>query len=313
VSTIPAAGVGRSPAAPAARECGAISAVAGQSQREMREWAARYPGLLDAKTTDPAMFGTLAAAAAFSGPRLSAADLRMANRVCLWCFGLDWRIDYVATSEREVHDIVGRCMAVADGAAPGAGDELTRALADLRDELAAAPAFASLRSYWRDELRLMLEAMAREWAWKAARDAGAIDRPTFAEYLANAHNLGFSFVFAAHWIATAPPVDGDPRDLVRAASWEVQRVIRLLNDLGTYERDLAWGDLNALMLDVSRAGVDDRLAEITAAARDRLRALRDRRPRLAGHADYMERQMDFCAGFYGVGDFWGSAPAEEPQ
>ena len=310
MSALSAAGVGRSPAA---RECGVISAVAGQSQREMREWAARYPGLLDAKTADPAMFATLAAAAAFSGPGLTAADLRMANQICLWCFGLDWRIDYVATSEREVQDIVRRCAAVAEGAAPVAGDELTRALADLREELAAAPAFAGLRSCWLDELRLMLEAMAREWAWKAARDAGAIDRPTFEEYVANAHNLGFSFVFAAHWIATAGPVDGDPRDLVRAASREVQRVIRLLNDLGTYERDLAWGDLNALMLDVTRDGVNSRLAGITAAARERLRTLRDRHPRLAGHAEYMERQMDFCAGFYGVGDFWGSVSDEDPR
>jgi hypothetical protein len=309
MSPLPAAGVGRSPAA---RECGAISAVVGQSQRAMREWAARYPGLLDAKTSDPAMFGTLAAAAAFSGPGHTAAELRMANQVCLWCFGLDWRIDYAATSEREVLDIVRGCGAVADGAAPAAGDDLTRALADLRAELAAAPAFAELGAFWRDELRLMLEAMAREWAWKTARDAGAIDRPTFEEYLANAHNLGFSFVFAAHWVATGP-VDGAAGDLVRAASWEVQRVIRLLNDLGTYERDLAWGDLNALMLDVTGDGVRSRLAELTAAARHRLMTLRERWPRLAGHADYMERQMDFCAGFYGVGDFWGSASGEDPR
>ncbi|HEU5157120.1 MAG TPA: terpene synthase family protein [Streptosporangiaceae bacterium] len=290
--------------APAARECGAICAVAGRGQREMRAWAARYPALLDAEAFDPALFGTLAAAAAFSGPGLTAADLRVANHLCLWCFAVDWRIDYVATSEHEVADIVRRCAAVADGGAPDPGDDLTRALADFRDELAAAPAFARLSAFWRDELGLMLEAMAREWSWKAARDAGAIDRPTFEEYLANAHNLGFSVVFAAHWIATGPGEEGAD-DLVRAASHEVQRVIRLLNDLGTYERDLAWGDLNALMLDVARDGVDRRLAELTARARERLHALRDRHPGLAGHADYMERQMDFCAGFYAVGDFWG--------
>lgn len=300
------------PMAPAARECGAICAVAGKSQREMREWAARYPGLLDAETSDAALFGTLAAAAAFSGPALSAADLRPANRFCIWCFGLDWRIDYVATSEREVREVVRRCEAVADGAPPVAGDDLTRALADLRDELAAAPAFPGLRALWRDELHRMLDAMAREWVWKTARDAGTIDRPTFDEYLANADNLGFSFVFAAHWIATADPAadEAAAHDLVRAASRAVQRVIRILNDLGTYERDLAWGDLNALMLDVARDGVERRLAEITAVARERLRELTDRYPRLAGPADYMERQMDFCAGFYGVTDFWGGLSGE---
>jgi hypothetical protein len=293
----------RAEATPAARECGAISAVAGRSQREMREWAAGYPGLYGAETFDPALYSTLAAAAAFSGPRLTAEDLRMANRFCLWCFALDWLIDYVATSQREVADIVRRCVAVAAGAAPVAGDDLTRALAGLRDELAVAPAFPGLGALWRDELRLMLEAMAREWTWKSDRDAGAMDGPTFDEYLANAHNLGFSFVFTSHWIATGGAGAHEP---VRAASWEVQRVIRVLNDLGTYERDLTWGDLNGLMLDIGRDGVERRLAELTALARERLAGLRAGRPELAGHADYMERQMDFCAGFYGITDFWGS-------
>jgi hypothetical protein len=278
----------------------------------MREWAARYPGLFAAEAFDAALYGTLAAAAAFSGPHLGAAGLRMANRVCLWCFGLDWLIDYAATSERDVRDIVRRCLAVADGAAPTSGDDLTCALAELRDELAAEPAFPGLRALWRDELSRMLAAMAREWAWKAARDAGVVDRPTFEEYLANADNLGFSFVFAAHWIATTGPGEGDDEghDLVRAASWEVQRVIRILNDLGTYERDLTWGDLNGLMFDVDRDGVERRLAEVTELARARLGELRDGHPRLAGLADYMERQMEFCAGFYGVTDFWGSVSDE---
>jgi hypothetical protein len=149
----------------------------------------------------------------------------------------------------------------------------------------------------------MLAAMALEWDWKTTRDDGDTTGPAFEEYLDNADNLGFSFVFAAHWIATAPagPVTGI--DEVRAASRAVQRVIRLLNDLGTYERDLKWGDLNALLLDVSREDVRHRVAEVTAEARRLLAAARAGHPRMA---DYMERQMDFCAGFYGVTDYWGA-------
>jgi hypothetical protein len=291
---------------PAAGECGTICAVAGQSQREMREWAANYPGLYGAKAFDPALFSTLTLAAAFSGPGLTATELRMANRVCLWCFGLDWLIDYVATSQDEVRDIARRCQAVSDGADPVDGDDLTHFLADIRDELAAVSAFAGLREMWRDELRRMLDAMEREWAWKTARDNGALARPTFEEYLDNADNLGFSFVFASHWIFTAGgPVDVGGVGPVRAASGAVQRVIRLLNDLGTYERDLTWGDLNGLMLDVTRADVERRVAEVTARARELIREVRDG-GRFAGYADYMERQMDFCAGFYGVTDYWGN-------
>ena len=53
------------------------------------------------------------------------------------------------------------------------------------------------------------------------------------------------------------------------------------------------------MLGVSREDVDRRIAELAARSRELLHPLQATRPRLAG---YMERQMDFCAGFYGVTD-----------
>jgi hypothetical protein len=284
-------------------EAGTICAVAGQAQRQMRAWAAEHPALYDAKAFDPALFSTLALAAAFSGPGLGADRLRMANRVCVWCFGLDWLIDYAASSDAEVAGLVQRCAEVADGAAPAGGSsaehELARFLADIRAELEAEPAYHGLQDVWRDELQRMLDAMALEWRWKAARERGERG-PTFEDYLANADNLGFSFVFASHWIASG---GGGTVPVVREASRAVQRVIRLLNDLGTYERDVQWGDLNALLLDLPRAGVEERIGELTGEARTLLRDAGESVPELA---EYMERQMDFCAGFYGVTDFWGA-------
>jgi Terpene synthase family 2, C-terminal metal binding len=277
-----------------ALESGTICAVAGQGQRQLRRWAAAYPGLYSAEAFDPALYASVALAAAFGGPGYSADDLRMANRACLWSFGLDWLVDYAATSEEEVRDIARRCMDVVDGAAPD--DELTGFLAEIRDELVVMPSFPVLGPVWRDELHRMLEGMALEWTWKAG------DRPTFDEYLGNADNHGYSFVFAAHWLATTEqPLAIDE---VREASWAVQRVMRLLNDLGTYERDLKWGDLNGLMLGVDRPGVEQRVAELAERVRELTGRLQGVDPRLAA---YLERQMDFCAGFYGVTDFWGAA------
>ncbi len=51
-----------------ARGCGIAAAVSGQAQRRMRGWAAKYPGLYDKPEFDPALYGTLAQAAAFAGP-----------------------------------------------------------------------------------------------------------------------------------------------------------------------------------------------------------------------------------------------------
>jgi hypothetical protein len=285
-------------ALPAAAPSGRICALAGQGQREMRGWAAEYADLFAAKPFDPALFSTLALAAAFSGPWLTAEQVRMANRSALWCFGLDWLIDYVATSPAEAAEIAGRCLAVADGGPAVPGDDLTRFLADIRDELRAAAAFPALGPVWRDELRRMLAAMVREREWRSAPER----RPTFEEYLRNADNLGFSFVFAAHWMHTgeSPPAADVPA--IRAASWAVQRVIRLLNDLATYERDVAWGDLNALLLGVTRTQVRERLVVLSDAARAAIEPLRAQHPRLAG---YLRRQMEFCVGFYGITDYWG--------
>ncbi|AWS44864.1 terpene synthase family protein [Streptosporangium sp. 'caverna'] len=278
-------------------EAGAICAVAGQSQRDMRGWAGEYPGLFSAKPFDAALYSTLSLAMAFSGPWFDAKQLRMANKVCLWAFGLDWLVDYVATSPAEAEDIARRCVATSEGAPPVSGDDLTRMLADIRDELAASPAFPVLGSVWREELRFMLEAMLREWHWKSEER-----RPSFEEYLGNADNLGFTFAFTSHWIRTSGPQVAD-LDRIRQASRAVQRVIRLLNDLATYERDLSWGDLNALLLDVTRPEVEQRIAELAAVSRELIVPLREDHPEVAG---YLERQMDFCAGFYQVGDYWGA-------
>ncbi|MGV9771325.1 terpene synthase family protein [Streptosporangium sp. NPDC003464] len=283
---------------PAAAGSGTVCAVAGQSQREMRGWALAYPDLFSAKPFDEALYSTLSLAMAFSGPWFTAEQLRMANKVCLWAFGLDWLVDYVATSRAEAEDVARRCLEVAEGAPPVPGDDLTRLLADIRDGLTAAPAFPVLGPVWREELRLMLEAMLREWRWKSE---GAT--PSFGEYLGNADNLGFCFAFVSHWIHTEETAAVTDLDRVRQAARAVQRVIRLLNDMGTYGRDLSWGDLNSLLLGVTRAEVEREAARLAALSRELIDPIRADRPELAG---YLERQMDFCAGFYQVGDYWGS-------
>lgn len=283
---------------PSATESGAICGVAGRSQRDMQDWLAAYPGLFSAKVFDPAMCGTLSLAMAFSGPWFTAEQLRMANKVCLWAFGLDWLVDYAATSTREVRDIARRCLAVADGADPVPGDDLTHFLADIRRELSQSPAFPRLGPVWREELRRMLEAMTLEREWRASGTFPSLD-----EYLRNADNLGFSFAFTAHLIHTGGVTEEDDLRRVRAAGEVVQRVIRLLNDLGTYERDVKWGDLNALMLGATREEVGGRVAELTARSRELIGPLHATHPHVAG---YLERQMDFCAGFYRIADYWGT-------
>ncbi|HEX6873472.1 MAG TPA: terpene synthase family protein [Micromonosporaceae bacterium] len=285
-----------------AAEFGRVCAVAAAGQRDLAQYAQKYPDLFSAKPFDATLFGTVSLANAFSAPGLDAQRLRMANRASLWGFGVDWQIDYLATSPAEVAEVCRRCLAVAGGEAAEEGDPLTRFLAELRAELAATPGFARVAAAWQEELRRMLDAMALEFRWRAEVRAGGTP-PSLEDYLDNADNLGSSFVDLSHWLYTTD--SGSPEDLdeVVAASRVEQRVIRLLNDLGTYERDLAWGDLNALMLGASRDEVSaciDQLVDECRRLTDRLSA---RQPELAS---FLTRQVGFCMGFYRVTDYWGA-------
>ncbi|WP_339155551.1 terpene synthase family protein [Actinomadura luteofluorescens] len=292
------------PAAPdallAARHDGAVMAQAVKCARDLARCAETYPDLFDAKPIDETLFNAVACANAFGSPWLTASGIRMAARTSLWIFGLDWLVDHVATTRDEVDDINRRCLAVAEGASPEPGDGLTRFLADIRDEAAGSPGFAALRDDWLEQFARLLHAGARELTWKFVDEASW---PTFDEYLDNADNYGSAWVNISHWIVHADQGVLDHIGELQAASRDVQQVLRLLNDLATYERDVTWGDLNAQMLGVERAQITARIDAIAARCRDRVRPLRGDCPEAVA---YLERQIGFSTGFYGLSDYWGS-------
>jgi hypothetical protein len=282
-----------------AAEQGRISALAAGGQRDLAERAAAHPALFSAKPFDGTLFSAVALATAYGAPWCTREQLVVANRVALWIFAVDWWVDYLSHSPDEADALLAGCLAVADGAEPT--DPLGRFLAEIRDTLAASPAFPRHRAAWRTELERMLAAMARERRWKVGRDTDG-SLPSVDGYLANADNFGSSFVNISHWIALAEPDTLAHLAELMAASRTVQRVLRLVNDLATYERDLTWGDLNVLMLGPDRAAVTARIERLVEECLLLLEALSGRCPR---EAVYLARQIGFSSGFYRVGDFWG--------
>jgi hypothetical protein len=287
---------------PAAGLSGRICAVGGQAARDAQKWLGRYDRLFSGGPFDPTLTGTICQCMAFSAPWLDAEELRMANRTALWGFGPDWLIDYAAETREQVQDVVEGCLDVADGGEP-ADDDLMLSLADIRDELSKAVAWPALRHLWRRHLADFLEAMALEWDWQAAFKNGTGRLPTFDEYIANADNYGYSWPFISHWIYTSKVAEPADIEQIDAASRQAQKVMRLINDLGTYERDLEWGDLNVLMLGLSREEVDARMADLTREFRRIADPLRADHPHLV---NYLERQIEFCSGFYAITDYWGA-------
>src|SRR5690606_15323633 len=248
---------------------------------------------------------------AFGSPKDSASALRIANRTALWICALDWLMDCRAQEREDVQVLVRRCMAAASDDDPKARDgldegaALARFLVEIRDLLATAPAFAAHRDVWLDELRRMLEAMALEWEWEASHAKTGTWTPTLDAYLDNADNFGSPLVNVGHWIFTSGPDGLDHLDRLREASREVQRVLRLVNDLSTAQRDRTWGemgDVNALLLGADEAAVRSKIDELVGNCRNLLEPLRGRCPR---EAEYLLRQIGYSVGFYGRGDYWG--------
>ncbi|MFG1956665.1 terpene synthase family protein [Nonomuraea sp. NPDC049028] len=293
---------------PTGAELGRTCALAVECARDLSRHARRYGELFPARPFDAGFFHSLGLVSAFGSPWASTAELRAVSRAALWVFAVDLRIDHIAESRAEVTALVGDCLDVAGGATPLS--PITRFLADLRDGLRYGfpddPEEAGRRrdrsrdgfqnepadAAWRDQLARMLTAMAKEWDWRAA---GA--RPGLEEYLDNAAGTGSSFVNLSHWIST-----GEPLEPASRAGEEVQRYLRLLNDLATADREARWGDANALTLGISPADVSERMAGIAARAAELIRPLRATGPRAAY---YLERQLTFNTGFYGMSDYWG--------
>ncbi|MEU6430170.1 terpene synthase family protein [Microbispora sp. NPDC046973] len=262
--------------------------------------AARYPGLFPADRFGPSLFAGLCLANAFGAPWSTADQLRFLTRLSLWVFAADQQVDGVARSRDDLDDLLSNCLRTAAGDDGIAATPLTRFLADIARDLNAVPEFPGMRATWVESLRRFLAAMAREWEWRASASEGK-PLPGVPEYLGNADSTAASFVNVSFWLYSRDTRALEHIDELTTAGALVQQVLRLLNDLASYERDLASGDLNVLTLGIGRAEVAELIGDLVARCRERIEPLKGRCPQAAA---YLERQIGFSAGFYRLTDYW---------
>jgi hypothetical protein len=282
-----------------ARWLGEISARATRGQRDLQKFTAAYPEMFGDAAFDAALSGAVALANAVSAPEAPDAAVWAANRAGMWAFALDQRVDLRSRTADEVDGLAARCVAVAGGAPADPAAPLEVSLAGVRAGLVEAPAFGHIGPLWISELTGMVVAMATEWHWLRARGP----MPSPSAYLENAANLGFSFVFASFLVALGGAPDRAVADLV-AASHAAQRAIRLVNDLATYDRDVDTGDLNVLMLGISRGEAVRLVQRYADECRDLLASVRRGHPVASA---YVRRQVEFNRGFHSVTDYWATA------
>jgi terpene synthase-like protein len=236
------------------------------SAETLHQWAKRYPLIRRVRVAPLAL--SVAAAAPFA----SVAALVATARLSLWVFTIDDLFDEEGLPEAELMQRTERYRALAHGdSAPPSDDDLATALGDIRDDLASYPLFAALRNEWATALCGTIDGMVREYQCSQANRADPAETPSYADYLATGrYSIGGPPHMWAAIITSDDPSTPAHLDHLRTMEELASTCIRLANDLQSYEKEVAEGKINALVI-LSRAlvarGVTPSDAYTQAAAR----------------------------------------------
>lgn len=219
-----------------------LSARAAQT---LHRWAARYPLIRRVRVWPLAL--SVAAAAPFA----SVDALIATARLSLWVFTLDDLFDEERVPRAELIRRADRYRAIAQHQpAPVTNDSLAAALCEVRDELAKYPLYSALGKVWSEALCGTIDGMAREYEWRLRyRKEGAAALPTYEEYLATGlYSIGGPPHVWAAVITADDPSTPEHLDHLRAMEQSASTCIRLANDLRSYQKEIAEGKINALVL-----------------------------------------------------------------
>jgi len=187
--------------------------------------------------------------------------------------------------------IAGRLRSYEDPAASlGDGDDLAAMLHETYLELSRQPLFPSLAAPWRQALRDHLHGHLQEHGWRSDYRQNPASLPSYADYLAvGCHTIGFPLIPWTFLIAFS-----DPTAPAHLAGLEEMAVtagvcLRLANDIRSYERELAEGKINAIVIlswtAVAEAAQRQAEEHIVAEIEAGLASLRRQRQALAASCD----------------------------
>ena len=138
------------------------------------------------------------------------------------------------------------------------------ALCEVRDDLASYPLFDSLGNEWANALCGTLDGMLREYRWSLAYGRGRDPRaplPSYAEYVrVGRYSIGGPPHMWAALITTDDASTPAHMEHLRAMEQLASTCIRLANDLQSYAKEVAEGQINALVI-LSRALRDQGVSE----------------------------------------------------
>jgi len=211
----------------------------------LRIWAVRYPLVRRVRVWPLAL--SVAAAAPFAGVQA----LISAARVSLWVFTLDDLFDEERVPESEMMRRADRYRALAHGhAAEMAEDSLAAALQEIRADLSRYALFESLGDEWANALCGTIDGMVREFQWRAMLTRNPdMALPSYEEYVANGlYSIGGPPHVWASLITTNDQSTPERLDQLRPMERIACTCIRLANDLQSYGKEVAEGNINGLVI-----------------------------------------------------------------
>lgn len=213
--------------------------------QRLHRWAARYPLIRRVRVWPLAL--SVSAAAPFA----SVEALSSTARLSLWVFTLDDLFDEEHVPQAELMRRAERYQAIARGRLPGRPDDsLAVALAEVRDDLARYPLGGPLGPVWAEALCGTIAGMVAEYRWRQRfRAEGDEALPTYAEYLETGlYSIGGPPHVWAALVTLGDPSTPQHLDHLRAMERLASTCIRLANDLQSYQKEIAEGKINALVL-----------------------------------------------------------------
>ena len=222
-----------------------IFSLADRVASDLDRWAARYP-LIRRVRARPLSLSVVAAA-----PFDSLEALIVTSKVSLWVFTLDDLFDEEGLSSGQLVRRVRGYRQIARGA-PRAReeDQLSIALADVRDTLMAFPLFTVLADEWSNALIGTIDGMVREYCWRRQfRRRGVEALPSYEAYVANGrYSIGGPPHIWSAVITTNDPTTVEHLDLLRSMEEIASRCVRLANDLRSYAKEVDEEKVNSFLL-----------------------------------------------------------------
>jgi hypothetical protein len=217
--------------------------------RRLQRWAAGHPEINAGRIWSTCL------CLAEPAPELTADDLVVGARIILWIFAFDDLVDEGDLTHEEVETLAERYGLIARGHRRAEGtDRLGTLLREVCDGLTRYPVFDSVGGRWGRALSDTLHAMSQEHLWRRQYLDHGI-QPSYAAYVEN----GLKSIAGAPYIWLALIMLGEPSTARHAGHLSGQMrqaavCVRLANDLRSYLKELAEGNVNSVTLHTA-AGV----------------------------------------------------------